>query len=335
MTSKNSSWNNQPFLLKPAGKDYIWGGMRLNEVFGKDIDMSPLAETWECSTHPEGLSTIRGGCFHGRTLKSVLDEHPEYAGEVLLPEGQLPILIKLIDAREDLSVQVHPDDAYAKEHEQGALGKYEMWYVLDACKDSYLVYGFHHNLDKETVRQNLLQGTIRKFLQYVPIKKDEVFYIEPGQVHAIGAGALIAEIQQNSNITYRLYDYDRLDKNGQPRPLHLDKALDVIQLKGSNEPRQPMRVLRYQRGCASELLCRCKHFQVERLLVNKEVPEEISFLKPLARSFQALLCVEGQGTLIPDSGDAITFSKGDCIFIPANCPPMKLQGNTQLLKVNC
>lgn len=335
MTNKNLSWNNQPFLLKPAGKDYLWGGMRLNEIYGKGIDMSPLAETWECSTHPDGLSTIQGGCFHGRTLKSVLEEHPEYAGEVLLPGGELPILVKLIDAKEDLSVQVHPDDSYAKEHEHGSPGKYEMWYVLDACKDSYLVYGFHHNQDRETIRQNLLQGTIRKSLQYVPIQKDQVFYIEPGQVHAIGAGALIAEIQQNSNITYRLYDYDRLDKNGQPRPLHIDKALNVIRLESSTEPRQPIRVLRYQPGCASELLCRCKYFQVERLLVNTDSPKELSFLRPLMRSFQVLLCIEGQGTLFPEHGDDLTFTKGDCIFIPANCPPMKLLGSVQLLKVNC
>lgn len=335
MTSKNSSWNNQPFLLKPTGKDYLWGGNRLNEIYGKEIDLSPLAETWECSTHPDGLSTVQGGCFHGRTLKSVLLEHPEYAGEVLLPNGELPILIKLIDAKEDLSVQVHPDDAYAKEYEQGSPGKYEMWYVLDAHKDTRLVYGFHHNQDRETIKQNLLQGTIRKSLQYVPIQKDGVFYIEPGQVHAIGAGALIAEVQQNSNITYRLYDYDRLDKNGQPRPLHIEKALDVIHFESSAKPRQPIRVLRYQPGCASELLCRCKYFQVERLLVNKEKAEEISFLKPLARSFQVLLCIEGQGALFSDPGDGLPLHMGDCIFIPAYCPPLKLQGNVQLLKVNC
>lgn len=334
MTNKNLSWNNQPFLLKPAGKDYLWGGNRLNEVYGKGIDMSPLAETWECSTHPDGLSTIQGGRFHGRTLKSVLEEHPEYAGEVLLPGSELPILVKLIDAKEDLSVQVHPDDTYAKEHEDGSLGKHEMWYVLDACKGSYLVYGFHHNQDRETIQQNLSRGTIRKSLQYVPIEKDQVFYIEPGQVHAIGAGALIAEIQQNSNITYRLYDYDRLDKNGQPRPLHIEKALDVIRFESSREPRQPIRVLRYQPGCASELLCRCKHFQVERLLVNTDSPKELSFLRPLIRSFQVLLCIEGQGVLSAED-EELAFRKGNCIFIPAGSPPLKLKGNVQLLKVNC
>lgn len=335
MTNKNLSWNNRPFLLKPAGKDYLWGGNRLNEVYGKEIALSPLAETWECSTHPEGLSIVQGGAFHGRTLKSVLEEHPEYAGKMLLPDGELPILVKLIDAKEDLSVQVHPDDAYAGEHEQGSPGKYEMWYVLDAREDTHLVYGFHHDQNRETVKQNLSQGTLRKSLQYVPIQKDQVFYIEPGQVHAIGAGALIAEIQQNSNITYRLYDYDRLDKNGQPRPLHIDKALDVVRFESSTEPRQPIRVLRYQPGCASELLCRCKYFQVERLLVNTDAPQEVSFLRPLAQSFQVLLCIEGQGILFPEPGDGLAFRKGDCLFIPANCPPLKLQGSVQLLKVNC
>lgn len=333
MTNRNSSWTNQPFLLKPIGKDYLWGGQRLKDDFSKNIDMTPLAETWECSTHPDGLSLVTGGIFDGRTLKSVLEEHPEYAGDTLLPNGELPILIKLIDAREDLSVQVHPDDDYARINEHGSLGKKEMWYVLDATPSARLVYGFSHNIDKTTLRKNLQQGTIEKYLQYVPIKKDDVFYIEPGQVHAIGAGALIAEIQENSNLTYRLYDYGRTDKNGQPRTLHIEKALDVANLHSSTEPRQPMRVLRYQRGCASELLCRCKYFQVERLLISTEQEEKVD-CRASERSFQVLLCVEGHGNLF-SIGTSLSISRGDCIFVPAGCETLKLDGKMQLLKVGC
>lgn len=335
MTSKNLSWNNRPFLLQPIGKDYLWGGTRLKDDFSKDIDMTPLAETWECSTHPDGLSLVRDDRFDGMTLKEVLKLHPEYAGDALLPNGELPILIKLIDAKEDLSVQVHPDDEYARIHEHGSLGKNEMWYVLDAEPNTHLVYGFSHDIDKNTLQKNLQEGTISKYLQYVPIRKNDVFYIEPGQVHAIGAGALIAEIQENSNLTYRMYDYNRTDKNGTPRELHIEKALDVAKLRSSAEPRQPMRVLRYQKGCASELLCRCKYFQVERLLINTADKAQAIDYPASERSFQILLCTEGYGTLFCSADTELTFSAGDCIFVPAECIDLKLEGNAQILKVEC
>lgn len=335
MTNKNLSWNNRPLLLKPIGKDYLWGGTRLNDDFSKHIDMYPLAETWECSTHPDGLSVISGGEYDGQTLKDVLAKHPEYAGDALLPNGELPILIKLIDAKDDLSVQVHPDDAYARTHENGSLGKTEMWYVLDAKEHSRLVYGFNRDIDKATLRASLTNGTIEKYLQYVPIQKDDVFYIQPGQVHAIGAGALIAEIQENSNITYRLYDYGRVDKNGQPRTLHIDKALDVVHTTNSIEPKQPMRVLRYKKGCAAELLCRCKYFQVERLLINTERQREMTPFRTTEQSFQVLLCVEGCGVLLPDIGEPLPIFKGDCIFVPANSCLLRLHGKMQILKVEC
>lgn len=335
MTNKNLSWSNQPLLLKPVGKDYLWGGNRLNDDFSKQISMSPLAETWECSTHHDGLSTVCGGEFDGMTLKDVLTHHPEYAGSSLLPNGELPILIKLIDAKEDLSVQVHPDDEYAALHENGSLGKYEMWYVLDAKERTRLVYGFSRDINKEVLKNCLSQGTLEKYLQYTPVQKDDVFYIKPGQVHALGAGALVAEIQENSNLTYRLHDYGRLDKDGNPRPLHIDKALDVIDTRSSATPRQPMRVLRYQRGCASEFLCRCKYFQVERLLISTERQREMTNFQGLEHSFQVLLCTEGCGVLLPENGNPIPIFKGDCIFIPAKSVPIILHGKMHFLKVTC
>ena len=274
MTSRNTNWKAKPFLLKPAGKDYLWGGSRLKDDFSKDIDLTPLAETWECSTHPDGISTVASGALKGQPLSEVLKAHPEYLGthpsRNKIRDGELPILIKLIDARKDLSVQVHPDDEYARIHEHGSLGKTEMWYVLDAAKDAQLVYGFYRDMDREKLRKSLQEGTVEKYLQKVKIEKNDVFYIEAGTVHAIGAGALIAEVQENSNLTYRLYDYNRLDKAGKARELHIEKALEVADLKGSAEPRQPMRVLKYKRGYASEFLCRCRYFQVERVLINTE-----------------------------------------------------------------
>lgn len=335
MTNKNLSLKTKPFLLKPAGKNYLWGGNRLNDDFSKGIDMEPLAETWECSTHPDGPSSIVTGEHKGRLLSDVLREHPEYLGTYSATNGELPILIKLIDAKKDLSVQVHPNDEYAKINEKGSLGKTEMWYVLDALKDTSLVYGFHRNMDKETVRKSIKDGTLEKYLQKIKVEKDDVFYIESGKVHAIGAGALIAEIQQCSNITYRLYDYNRLDKNGKTRQLHIDKALDVADLTGGVELRQPLRILKYAKGCASEVLCRCKYFQVERQLINTERFRQMADYRTGSHTFEVLLCIGGCGVMFDKDREFINFFKGDCIFIPANSVGLKIHGKAQLLKVSC
>ncbi|MBQ4417958.1 MAG: mannose-6-phosphate isomerase, class I, partial [Butyrivibrio sp.] len=246
----HSSGNNLPFLLSPAAKDYLWGGRRLNDDFAKGIDMFPLAETWECSTHPDGISQVKSGTHAGKNLLDVINAHPAYLGTRYRDMGELPILVKLIDAANDLSVQVHPDDDYADKYENGQSGKTEMWYVLDAAKNASLVVGLAHTTSEENVRRAIEAGTIGNLLQKIPVRKDDVFYIAAGTVHAIGKGCLIAEIQENSNLTYRLYDYDRIDKNGKKRPLHIDKALAVADLNALKAPRQPMRVLRYEPGVA-------------------------------------------------------------------------------------
>lgn len=338
MTRKNTSSKTdgafRPFLLKPAGKDYLWGGHRLKDDFSKEIDMEPLAETWECSTHPDGPSIVASGAHKGMFLTEVLKEHPEYMGTHPKTDGGLPILIKFIDAKQDLSVQVHPNDEYAKKYEHGSLGKTEMWYVLDATKNARLVYGFYHDISKEKLKKSLEEGTVERYLQKVKVKKDDLFYIEAGTVHAIGAGILIAEIQECSNITYRMYDYNRMDKDGKPRTLHIERALEVANRIGTQTPRQPMRVLRYQKGCASELLCRCKYFQVERQLINTEKCREMADFQTDGNSFQVLLCVDGCGTLFGE-GEMIHFFKGDCIFVPADSMPLKLHGRAQMLKVRC
>ena len=338
MSRKGEDDCPMPFLLKPQGKDYLWGGTRLNDDFAKGIDLSPLAETWECSTHPDGPSAVASGPYAGRMLSDVLKEHPAYLGTHPKTEnGELPILIKLIDACQDLSVQVHPDDAYAAEHENGSLGKTEMWYVLDAHKDTRLIYGFYHDMDRETLKKSLLNGTVEKYLRKAAVRKDDVFFVEPGTVHGIGAGCLIAEIQESSNITYRLYDYNRVDKNGQPRQLHIKQALAVADLRGRAEPRQPMRMLRYRPGYASELLCRCKYFQVERLLINTERCRNMVDFQTEANSFQVFLCIGGCGVMFGEEKrrELLNFFRGDCIFIPASCAPLKIHGRAQFLKVSC
>ena len=318
-------------LLRPSGKDYLWGGRRLNDDFEKNIDLSPLAETWECSTHPDGPSYVVGGRFDGMKLADVLKEHPEFIGSHPDSKGELPILIKFIDASRDLSVQVHPDDDYAREFEGGQRGKTEMWYVLDATSNARLVYGLNRTLSRKAARAALDDGSIVKYLQTVPVKRDDVFFVEAGTIHAIGEGVLVAEIQENSNLTYRMYDYDRVDKEGKKRDLHIDKALDVASLTHQSEPKQPMRVLKYRPGVASELLCRCKYFEVYRMMINTERRQTVAY-RADSVSFKVLLCVGGCGT-VRSEGLSLNFYKGDCIFVPADSCELNLHGQAQFLDI--
>lgn len=334
MTNRNIHLNS-PFLLKPVGKNYLWGGSRLNDDFAKNLNMFPLAETWECSTHPDGPSMVASGVYDGSTLTDVLHHHPEYLGMHHQKNAELPILIKFIDAKDNLSVQVHPDDDYAMKYENGSLGKTEFWYVMDASEEAELVYGLSRDTDAEVLRKSIEQGTVEKYLQKVPVKKDDVFYIKAGTIHAIGGGTLIVEIQESSNLTYRMYDYDRVDGQGRKRELHVDKALKVANLTGSMPPSQILRVLKFRPGCATEFLCRCKYFQVERVLINTERLREMVSFHTTALSFQVLLCINGCGTIFFGESEAIHFFKGDCIFIPADSVIIKIHGKAQFLKVGC
>ncbi len=347
-----------PFLLKPTGKDYIWGGTRLRDEFHKNLPLEPLAETWECSTHPDGLSYVVSGEFEGLTLAEVLQAHPEFMGTSpsVASSNKLPVLIKFIDARNNLSVQVHPDDDYAYSEENGQEGKTEMWYVVDAEPGAELVFGLNRAVSADELIQSLEKGTFEHYLRRLPVHKDDVFFIPSGTIHAIGRGALIAEIQQSSNLTYRLYDYGRVGKDGKPRELHIDKALAVADLSGSQSPRQPLRVLRYRPGFATESLARCQYFAVSRCLLHSSGVT----LPALPESFRVLLCIDGEGELwvpgITDSGNygstdsriygptdsrnngftdsgiqGITFRKGDTVFIPATAPELLLSGQAEFL----
>lgn len=321
----------EPMLLKPEGKDYLWGGTRLRTEYNKQIDLEPLAETWECSVHPDGPSLVVNGEHAGETLDKVLEAHPEYMGTKLNPENGFPILVKFIDAAKDLSVQVHPDDEYAHVHENQN-GKTEMWYIMDAQPGAGLVYGFAHSVTKEQLRQAIEEGTLSKHLQRVDVHKGDVFFIPAGTVHAIGAGALIAEIQENSNVTYRVYDYNRVDKNGQKRELHFDKAAEVMNMEAEDNLRRKPRMVNYYPGCSKELLCRCRYFDTERIQVTRNYSFTV-----LEASFQVLLCLEGSGELKADGGmqGALGFSKGDCIFLPAGLGECRVTGEATLLKVRC
>lgn len=311
----------EPFKLQPTGKDYLWGGTRLKSEFGKDfLDLDPLAETWECSTHPAGPTYVATGENTGKTLAELIEAHPEVLGKA---SPDLPVLIKFIDAHSDLSVQVHPDDEYAYNYEAGQSGKTEMWYVVDAEPGASLVFGLKRKMRPEKLREAIESGTLERYLNRVPVQKNDVFYIPAGTIHAIGKGVIIAEVQQSSNLTYRLYDYNRVGKDGQKRPLHVDKALAISSLGGAQDYRQPMRTLHYRKGCASELLSKCPYFQVERWVLYSD---DGVTLPALPESFRHLLCVSGKGKL-----GGLNFKKGDGIFIPASVPDLQIEGHCEFL----
>lgn len=211
--------------LKPACKDYLWGGHRLVEEYGIEYDGDILAEAWELSCHPDGPSVITNGEYAGKTLKEFIDEKGmEVLGLHCRRFREFPILTKFIDARDNLSIQVHPGNSYALKNE-GQYGKTEMWYVLDAEEGAILYYGFKKEITKEEFARRIKDNTILEVLNAVEVHKGDVLFIESGTLHAIGKGLLIAEIQQNSNVTYRIYDYGRVGKDGKKRDLHIEKAL--------------------------------------------------------------------------------------------------------------
>lgn len=316
--------------LQPCGKDYLWGGTRLRDEYGKKIDLTPLAETWECSVHPDGPSVIANGEFKGQTLAEVLKRHPEYLGSKV-KNGELPVLVKFIDAKQDLSVQVHPDDEYAQEHE-GDNGKTEMWYVIDAEEGASLIYGFKHKVTEEILRHALETGTLDKHLQKVEVHKGDTYFVPAGTIHGIGRGILIAEIQESSNVTYRVYDYDRVDKNGKKRELNFDKAVQVMDMNVAPDVKQNPRLIKHYPGCSRELLCRCKYFETERIQVSKGFSFTVR-----DESFQVLMCLDGYGQV--ETMDAeqkpMRFSNGETMFLPAGIGRCLVIGDATVLKIRC
>lgn len=307
-----------PVKLSPAFKDYLWGGVRLKKEFNKNCDMTPLAESWELSAHRDGQSIVTGGEFDGLTLTEYIDRLGRAAlGENSAKYDYFPLLIKLIDAKGDLSVQVHPSDEYALLHEC-EYGKTEMWYILDCDEGACLYYGFSRDVSREEYADAIKEGRLCDLLNRVQVKRGDVFYIPAGTVHAIGAGILICEIQQNSNTTYRVFDYNRRDKNGNFRPLHIEKALEVSCLERSPElPDTP--------DGDDILLAECGYFSVSRRRIDGEAEIDVD-----GKSFVSLIVTEGEGELRCDGG-RISLNKGDSVFIPAQSKSFVVSGRCELI----
>ena len=286
-----------PLKLTSVLKDIIWGGTRLSAEYGKGVPGQKIAEAWVLSLREDGENEIENGALAGKTLSET----------GLFPEP-FPLLIKLIDAHDRLSVQVHPDDKAAKADGLPA-GKTEMWYVLDASPDAELVYGIE-NVDKETLKTAAESGKLEPYLKRRRVHKGDVFFIPAGMVHAIGSGILVAEVQQNSNTTYRLYDYDRRDKDGKARPLHIEKALEVLDASLPHEENRT-ELLEKSEKVTRERLCRCEYFEVERLSL---VDTEYSFDGQKMRFF---LCLDGSGFFRHNQTE-YAFRKGDAYLMPDN-----------------
>ena len=312
----------RPFYLKAPVKDYIWGGTRLRELFGKEGG-DRLAESWELSCHPDGECYIMGGDFDGMKLSDFVNEHPEAVGSGFKSGDSFPVLVKLIDAKNDLSVQVHPNDEYAHKYENDN-GKTEMWYVIDAAPDSELIYGFNEELSKEEFRKAIENNTLMEKLRRVPVKQGDVFFIEPGTLHAIGKGILIAEIQQSSNVTYRVYDYGRLGADGKPRPLHIEKALEVTNTKPL-DPERPVYGLELD-GVVTQLLADCKYFNVNRHRLIKELE-----LYADKNSFAHVLMIGGSGGELVADNHRLELTMGSSVFVPAGTGAYAIKGNCDVI----
>lgn len=312
----------RPFYLKAPVKDYIWGGTRLRELFGKEGG-DRLAESWELSCHPDGECYIMGGEFDGMKLSDFVNEHPEAVGSGFKSGDSFPVLVKLIDAKNDLSVQVHPNDEYAHKYENDN-GKTEMWYVIDAAPDSELIYGFNEELSKEDFRKAIENNTLMEKLRRVPVKQGDVFFIEPGTLHAIGKGILIAEIQQSSNVTYRVYDYGRLGADGKPRPLHIEKALEVTNTKPL-DPERPVYGLELD-GVVTQLLADCQYFNVNRHRLIKELE-----LYADKNSFAHVLMIGGSGGELVADNYRLELTMGSSVFVPAGTGAFAIKGNCDVI----
>lgn len=351
----------EPFRLQPVFKSYLWGGNRLKREFHKQWEQSPLAESWELCCHRDGENLAADGPLQGQPLSQILRAQDGLLGSRFPagkdPAADFPLLIKLIDAKEQLSVQVHPGDQYAMEQE-GQPGKTEVWYILDAQPGAALYYGFERPVTRETFARSIYAASIQaagnggacilntdtpdtsisdvnipepevppltQLLHRQSVQPGEVYFIPSGTVHAIGAGILVAEIQQNSNLTYRVYDYNRRDAQGNLRPLHTAKALEVARLEPTAGDGSPLGSPVPVEGGSRCLLSRCGYFALTRLDLSGRMAGRCG-----SDSFQSLLAVSGNGSFTC-GGYRASFQAGDSFFLPAGCGEYQLEGEAVLL----
>ena len=314
-----------PLTFYPILKERIWGGTKLQSHLNKAISSETTGESWEISTVPNDVSVVNRGVLEGKNLNELIALYPEaiLGKSVLARFGkQFPLLFKFIDAKEDLSIQLHPNDELAQKR-HNSFGKTEMWYVMQADTNSRLVVGFKKAISKETYLQHLEQKQLLDLLQEYPVQAGDVFFLETGTVHAIGAGVLIAEIQQTSDVTYRIYDWDRVDAEGNSRELHTDLALDAITFKPTNS-----KISYETKVNAITPVVSCPFFVTQQLVLEGHF-----HWKQSKDSFTVFMCVSGSFELLYN-GERYGYSKGDTILLPAAILEIQLFGSATLLEIS-
>ena len=318
-------YRTEPFVkMQPAFKDYLWGGTKLKEHYGKHCDYDSIAESWELSAHEAGQSIVASGRYKGRLFADYLSKiGRENCGWKCQSIERFPILVKLIDAKENLSVQVHPDDDYALSREN-EYGKNEMWYVLEHEEGAGIYCGFKQDMTREQVQEALTDGSILSLLNWIPVENGKAYYIPAGTVHAIGKGVVVCEIQQSSNCTYRLYDYNRTDRYGNRRQLHVEKALEVMDYHRYELPQfQDETVVKDTYTC--RILSRCKYFECASYQIHGTAE-----LPAYSDSFSSLVCVKGSGILYKQD-EKMQFSAGDSFFVPCSGEKIRAEGDCELI----
>lgn len=306
--------NKDIIFLTPVCTHNIWGGTRLNREFGYPIEGDDIGECWGISAHPNGDGTVASGAYKGMKLSELWEKHPELFGDTGM--DRFPLLIKIIDAKDDLSIQVHPDDAYAKVHENGSLGKTECWFILDCKENATLVVG-HNAKSREELEQMIQEGKWKEFIREIPIKPGDFIQIDPGTVHAIKGGTLLLETQQSSDITYRVYDYDR-KWNGKLRELHVKQSLDVI--KTPFQPAKDQRSITHTEGADLEHLETCPYYTVEKYDIHG------TWDHVFEAGFVNASVIEGEGSI-----NGRKIKKGDHFIIPADFGTCSFEGNLSLI----
>ena len=318
-----------PLKFKPILKDVIWGGKRLNETLKKSGASNQCGESWEISTVEGNISIVAEGFLKGNNLQELIEIYMgELVGDHIFEYFGLefPLLIKYIDANDLLSIQVHPDDELARER-HNAYGKTEMWYILGAEKDSRLISGFRRPVTKETYLKHFNGKTLTEILNYEKAEKGDVFFIPAGRIHSIGAGILLAEIQQSSDITYRIYDWDRVDKNGKPREMHTDLALDAIVYDDPGRYHRQFDPLVNSRTNVAD----CPYFTTDIIYIDKAVEKDFNYID----SFVIYMCVEGSCTIRCQGRDDVYMEHGETILLPAAIKNIELlpAGTTKILEI--
>lgn len=321
-----------PMLLTPVPKETIWGGCNLKNKFGKVAPFDKIAESWELTVRKKDTCMVQNGAYANLSLADVIaGDYVSALGTNCSKYDRFPLLIKFIDAADKLSIQVHPDNVYSLEHE-GELGKTEMWYIVDALPGAKIVYGLKKDFSSDDFARAVSAGKTESALNYVDVHRGEVYFIPAGQVHAIGSGIIIAEIQQNSDITYRVYDYCRRQPDGSLRQLHVEKALDVIQPFSEKEINDMQFSIPFT-DISAEVLCSCDYFTSCRYSVSGgETVEIVSD----GTSFLSLLVLDSDNARIEHSESYYPLDKGNSYFIPSASGVLRISGNAEFIttKIN-